>query len=181
MWLICGLGNIGNEYDKTRHNIGFEFIDFLKDEVIRSQKPFKEKFKMEFVQEKLFDEEIILAKPQTYMNLSGSAVLEIVQFYKIEPKKIIVIHDDLDLKFGDIRSKVGGGHAGHNGLRDIDNKIGKEYYRIRVGIGHPRDYDTPQIDVANYVLQRFSGEEQKEIDEFVLGKVLDKLEEVMKK
>jgi PTH1 family peptidyl-tRNA hydrolase len=179
MWLICGLGNIGSEYYKTRHNVGFEFIDFIKEQVIRSQKPFKEKFKSQFVQEKLFNEDVILAKPQTYMNLSGAAVLELSGFYKIAPENVIVIHDDLDLKFGDVRTKIGGGHAGHNGLRDIDNKIGKEYHRIRIGIDHPRNSDTPQMDVANYVLQRFSGEEWKEIEEIILAKSLDKIQEIV--
>ena len=157
MWLICGLGNIGAEYEGTRHNIGFEFIDIIVDDIGAH---FKSKSKGDYAVAKFREEEVILLRPNTYMNRSGDSVQEISSFFKVPLDRVIVVHDDLDLSFGDVRVKKGGGHAGHNGLRDIDQKMGKEYHRIRVGIGHPRDSSIPLKSVSDYVLGKFSTEER---------------------
>ncbi len=167
-WLVCGLGNIGSEYQGTRHNIGFEIIDSFLAKTLDTPIIFKEKFKAKFCQIEISDNKIVFAKPETYMNNSGIAVSEITKFYKIIPKHIIIIHDDLDLKFLDIRTKQGGGHAGHNGLRDIDNRLGtKNYHRIRIGIDHPRNTDLKSQDVADYVLRKFSFKEQEKLPEII--------------
>ena len=136
MILIVGLGNPGAEYKFTRHNIGFLAVETLAEDNHFS--PWKEKFKG-LVSEGIIDgQKILLLKPKTYMNLSGQSVSLAMQFYKILPENVIVIHDDLDLDPGKVRMKQGGGHGGHNGLKDIDNRVGKDYWRIRLGIGHPR-------------------------------------------
>ena len=106
--------------------------------------------------------EVILAKPQTFMNNSGLAVAALMAFYKIPLENIVVIHDDMDLKVGNLREKVGGSSAGHNGIKSIDNAIGREYRRIRIGIGHPRDFESP-IDPADWVLGKFNNEQLKQI------------------
>ncbi|MDR2685408.1 MAG: aminoacyl-tRNA hydrolase [Rickettsiales bacterium] len=130
MKLIIGLGNPGAKYDGTRHNIGFAAVDLLVSDADWKS------FKTALVAKR---EDFIFAKPQTFMNLSGRAALEIGTFYKILPQDIIVIHDDIDLQPGDIRTKIGGGSAGHNGIKSIDEAIGKNYTRIRIGVGHPKD------------------------------------------
>ena len=105
---------------------------------------------------------VILVKPQTFMNNSGDAVGPLMTFYKIPLENIVVIHDDMDLKVGTMREKIGGSSAGHNGIKSIDNAIGKEYRRIRIGIGHPRDFDSP-IDPVDWVLGKFNAEQLKQI------------------
>ncbi len=160
MILIVGLGNIGTEYENTRHNIGFMTVDKIKSDY--SFPDFKEKNKYFFSKK----DEIILVKPTTYMNLSGEAVLAISSMYKIKPEDIIVIHDDLDLETARIKIKQGGGNGGHNGLKSIDKAIGPNYHRIRIGIDHPRNH-TPQIDVASYVLGKFTKEEKEKIEKSI--------------
>ena len=155
MWLIVGLGNVGTRYNGTRHNIGFDVVDAIaKDFPKWAEKP-------SYFWAKKGD--VVLAKPTTFMNLSGKAVLALASLYKIAPENIVVIHDDLDLEVGRVKVKIGGGHAGHNGLKSIDAAIGKEYHRVRIGIGHPRDSAVPEMDVADYVLGKFGGEEKKAI------------------
>jgi PTH1 family peptidyl-tRNA hydrolase len=105
---------------------------------------------------------VILVKPQTYMNNSGDAVAPLMAFYKIPVENVTVIHDDMDLKLGTMREKIGGGSAGHNGIKSIDAAIGKEYKRIRIGIGHPRDFENP-INPADWVLGKFNNEQLKQI------------------
>ncbi len=156
MILIVGLGNIGTEYENTRHNTGFMTVDKIKED--QNFPDFKEKNKYFFTKKG----DIILAKPTTYMNLSGEAVLALSSMYKIKPDDIIVIHDDLDLETGRIKIKQGGSNGGHNGLKNIDNAIGPNYHRIRIGIDHPRNHN-PKIDVINYVLGKFSTEEKDKI------------------
>ena len=160
MLLIIGLGNIGKEYENTRHNIGFMAIDEIQKKY--DFPDFKEKNKYFFSKK----DDIILTKPTTYMNLSGDAVIALASLYKIPPENIIVIHDDLDLPTGKIKTKQGGGNGGHNGLKSIDKAIGTNYYRIRIGIDHPRNH-TPQIDVSNYVLGKFFPEEKIIIDKTI--------------
>ncbi len=157
--LIVGLGNPGTQYTETRHNIGFKAIDALADEY--GATGFMSKFKGECAAIQIDGQKILLLKPQTFMNLSGQSVLAALSFLKLKPEEVLVIHDDIDLKVGEIKTKKGGGHGGHNGLRDIDAKIGKEYHRLRIGVGHPRNIpDCPVKDPADYVLGRFSSEEQ---------------------
>lgn len=151
MFLVVGLGNPGAEYAETRHNIGFMAADEIHGRYNFSS--FKSKFDGLIAEGKIGDEKVYLLKPQTYMNLSGNSVVKAAMFYKILPQNIIVIHDDLDLKIGQLKAKCGGGAGGHNGLKSIDSHITPNYNRIRVGIGHP---DKAKTEVADYVLGGFS-------------------------
>jgi len=154
MHLIVGLGNIGREYEATRHNFGFLLLDKIIDDYrLMSQ---GKKFRSEVFSGEINGKKILALKPQTFMNLSGAAVAEAANFYKIAPENIIVLHDDVDLEFGRIKAKIGGGHGGHNGLRSIDEAVGKDYMRIRLGVGRPanKEYST-----ADYVLGKFSKDE----------------------
>ncbi|MDC0232537.1 aminoacyl-tRNA hydrolase [Pelagibacteraceae bacterium] len=158
MFLICGLGNPGKEYINTRHNIGFKLIDKLAN--FYNFDPFKKDTRKEIFKGNIDNNSCLLIKPLNFMNLSGLPIREVVSFYKIEKNKIFIIHDDLDLELGKIKIKFGGGNGGHNGLSSIDEIIGKEYYRIRVGIDHPGMKHL----VSNYVLNKFNAEEIKKID-----------------
>lgn len=146
MTLIVGLGNPDLPYKNNRHNVGFMVIDALLDDHPSSEKITKANFKGELYKAP----SMLLLKPTTYMNLSGESVRAVDDYFK--PDQIIVVHDDLDLPFGTLRFKIGGGHGGHNGLRSIDAHIGSEYIRVRVGIGKPAH----KSDVAKYVLSDFS-------------------------
>lgn len=148
--LVVGLGNPGAEYVGTRHNVGFMAVDAIAGDGATWKKE-----KNALVSAVNIDgHRVLFAKPQTYMNNSGVAVLALMTFYKVPVENIIVIHDDMDLKIGEMREKVGGGSAGHNGIKSIDANVGREYRRIRIGIGHPRDFDLP-MDAADWVLGRF--------------------------
>ncbi|MBA4249949.1 MAG: aminoacyl-tRNA hydrolase [Candidatus Puniceispirillum sp.] len=153
-FLVIGLGNPGQQYLINRHNIGFMAIDVLNAQLSVTQ-TFKTQFKAQYFEAKINQHKIYGIKPQTFMNLSGQSVSLFSQFYKIPPEQIIVIHDDLDLDLGIIKIKQGGGHGGHNGLKNIDSLIGKDYWRIRIGIGHPGHKDL----VSSYVLSNFKAEE----------------------
>ena len=177
MILIAGLGNIGEEYKNTKHNIGFMTVDKIADDYNFPE--WKEKNKYLFTKTKINDTDVILLKPTTYMNLSGEAVQAITTLYKIKPEDIIVIHDDLDLKTGVIKTKQGGGTGGHNGLKSIDSKIGNNYHRIRIGISHPRDIN-PNQDVASYVLSKFSPKKKKNIT-IQVENISKSLEKIIKK
>jgi peptidyl-tRNA hydrolase, PTH1 family len=166
MKMIIGLGNPGPKYETTRHNVGFLAVDRLVDQW-KASGPIS-KFQGEIFQTDWKGEKIILAKPLTYMNLSGKCVGSLVQFYQCKPEDLIVIHDDLDLKPFTLRIKTGGGTGGHNGLKSIDESVGKDkcgYHRIRIGIGHP---SAPEINLrispADYVLQQFSDQELSKLD-----------------
>ncbi len=154
MHLLVGLGNPGPEYALTRHNIGFMAVDALADAA-----RFTAKFHGEISARAIEDEKVILLKPMTYMNLSGKSVQAAMAFYKIPPENVIVLHDELDLPLGKIRIKQGGGANGHNGLKDIDQMVGPDYWRIRLGIGHPGMKE----QVHGHVLSRFSNAEQDEV------------------
>ena len=160
MLLIVGLGNPGASYARHRHNVGFMVVDALADTA-----SFSKKFHGEIATIKRGGEKLVLLKPQTFMNNSGQSVQAAMAFHKLAPEQIIVIHDELDLTLGKIRIKQGGGHGGHNGLRDIDEKIGKDYWRIRVGIAHPGDKE----QVHNHVLSNFSKEEKPVINPVIDG------------
>jgi peptidyl-tRNA hydrolase, PTH1 family len=170
MWLVVGLGNPGREYENTRHNVGF----LIADELARRWKvgSFKSKFGGEIAQKDQF----VVLKPQEYMNVSGAAVQRAQQFFKIAPAETIVIHDEIDLPFGRLRVKVGGGHGGHNGLRSITENTGAEFIRVRCGVGKP---DTKER-VVGHVLSGFSKEEQRELP-FLVGEAADAVELVINK
>jgi PTH1 family peptidyl-tRNA hydrolase len=159
--LIVGLGNPGREYETTRHNVGFVWVD----ELAREQKlGFKSESKFHGLTARgqLHGHEVLLLKPQTFMNVSGRSVGTLVQFYKIEPAEMLVVHDELDLPPGVARLKMGGGHGGHNGLKDIIAHLdSRDFWRLRIGIGHPGD----RAEVANYVLNDPRREERELIDE----------------
>jgi len=151
--LIAGLGNIGKKYELTRHNVGFLFIDFLAKKL--SIEITNNKFHS-LIGMKMIDEaRVILAKPQTFMNNSGVAISEVANFYKIPQENILIIFDDLDMELGKIKIKQGGGSAGHNGLKSIDSLLGKNYWKLKFGIGRPEH----KGQVSDYVLSRFNQEE----------------------
>jgi PTH1 family peptidyl-tRNA hydrolase len=155
MLLFVGLGNPGAQYANNRHNIGFMAVDGI----IRRHSfgPLREKFSGLISEGELGGDRVLILKPLTFMNISGLAVGKVMQFYKIPPQQVVVFHDDLDLGPGKIRVKRGGGNGGHNGLRSLDDHIGKDYRRVRLGIGHPGDRDL----VTPYVLGNFSADEIK--------------------
>jgi len=161
--LVVGLGNPGSDYAETRHNIGFMVIDELLNRLhttkLSSSSFLGECYKFQSTCTSL--ENHYLLKPLTYMNLSGNSVIKVKNFYKIE--KIVVIHDDLDLPFGALRFKSGGGHGGHNGLKSIDTNISRDYIRIRMGIGKPEH----KGEVASYVLSSFSESEKRMLREWI--------------
>lgn len=161
--LIVGLGNPGREYEQTRHNAGFWFLDELAWA-----------WKASFKDEKKFfgavarvarpEGDVWLLKPGTFMNRSGQAVAALAQFYKIKPEEIMVVHDELDIACGRIKFKLGGGNGGHNGLKDIQARLGTpDYYRLRLGIDHPGD----RALVVGYVLNKPSAEDRQKIDDSI--------------
>lgn len=160
MYLIAGLGNPTREYDKTRHNVGFLVIDVLADKYNidvsdRKHKALCGKGVIE-------GEKVLLVKPQTFMNLSGESIREVVDYYKIDPEDIIIIYDDISLEPGQLRIRLKGSAGGHNGIKNIIAHLGtQEFPRIKVGVGAK----PPKMDLADYVLGHFSPEEQKIMDE----------------
>lgn len=135
--LIVGLGNPGRQYERTRHNVGFLFLDDLANELGCTWMN-ESKFQGVFAQGKISNTPIMLLKPATFMNLSGQAVGKLVRYYKLQPEEILVVHDELDFDAGTVKLKKDGGHAGHNGLRDIIAHLNsKDFYRLRIGIGRP--------------------------------------------
>lgn len=154
MHLIVGLGNPGSEYRNHRHNIGFMAVDTIAQR--HNFSPFRSKFNGLVAEGNVDGERFLLLKPQTFMNKSGDSVGAAVKFYKIPTEQVIVIYDELDLLPGKLKVKTGGGNGGHNGLRSIDPVIGKEYQRVRLGIGHPGHKDR----VTNHVLGNFAKADQ---------------------
>jgi peptidyl-tRNA hydrolase, PTH1 family len=153
MRLVVGLGNPGSRYAGNRHNVGFMAIDAIARRHRISG--FRSRFKGEIADGPIGGERRLLLKPQTFMNDSGQSVAETTRFYKIAPAEIVVIHDEIDLRPGKLRVKRGGGNAGHNGLRSIDALLGPDYWRVRIGVGHPGVKEL----VQPYVLQNFRSEE----------------------
>lgn len=174
MYLVVGLGNPGKEYANTRHNAGF----MAADEISRrfSFSAFREKFDGLVAEGNIGGEKVLLLKPQTYMNLSGNSVVKAAFFYKILPQNVIVIHDDMDLKLGQIKAKCGGSSGGHNGIKSIDSQISPNYNRIRIGVGHP---EHQQNQVIDYVLSSF-GREEKEILNQSIDTVADLIDILIK-
>lgn len=159
-WLIVGLGNPGPEYEKTRHNIGQMVIDELAAEVGGNFKRHKARAMVLEGRLGMGGPKVVLAKCLTYMNTSGGPVAGLAQFYGIDPDKVIVVHDELDIPFDTIKLKIGGGEGGHNGLKDISKALGtKDYYRIRTGIGRPPG----RMQVSDFVLKPFSSTEAKSL------------------
>ncbi len=162
--LIVGLGNPGPDYERTRHNAGFWFAEDAAHEIAGSFASDK-KFSGQIARGSGANSEVRVLKPQLFMNLSGQSVAAVAKFYDIAPESILVAHDELDLDAGDIKLKFGGGHAGHNGLRDLQDKLGTgDYWRLRIGIGHPRDSANMQQAVADWVLNRARRDEQDAIE-----------------
>ncbi len=148
--MIVGLGNPGADYCFNRHNIGFMAVDCLAEAA--GATPWQKKYKGLIATGNLDAFACLLLKPQTYMNLSGESVGEAMRYYKLEAPDVIVIHDDIALQSDQVKIKQGGGHGGHNGLKSIDAHIGKDYWRIRIGVGHPGDRE----EVTGHVLGNFS-------------------------
>lgn len=158
--LVVGLGNVGKEYEGTRHNVGFEIVDALATSQGIDGWADKKDLKSVVATSNVGDTRVILCKPTTYMNLSGEAVQAVAHFYKIQPSQIVVVYDELDIPFGQIRTRVGGSDAGHNGVKSLIQHLGPDFARVRVGVG-PK---TPaMIDSADFVLAKFSSEEQKQM------------------
>ena len=165
MRLLVGLGNPGRGHAHNRHNIGF----LVADEIVRRHRlgPWRARFQGLVSEGEIGPERVVVLKPETYMNESGRAVAAAARFYKLEPAAIVVIHDEVDLLPGRIRVKQGGGAGGHNGLRSIDAHIGPDYWRIRIGVGHPGHADL----VRHYVLQDFAKEERPLMSKLVVAAV----------
>ena len=161
MLLLVGLGNPGSNYTNTRHNIGFKIIDAINLHFkLSKQKP---KFKGLLTTGNIESKKIYAIKPLTFMNNSGTAIKELIDYFKIDAKDVFVFHDDLDIDFGKVKAKFGGGSAGHNGIESIDKFIGKDYSRVRVGIGKPDS----KIDVSDFVLTNFSDEEKVKLEKVI--------------
>jgi peptidyl-tRNA hydrolase, PTH1 family len=162
--LVVGLGNPGPEYERTRHNAGFWFAEDIAHEiggVFASEK----KFHGLLARGVAGMSDVRVLMPQTFMNLSGNSITAVAKFYDIAPEEIMVAHDELDLESGEVKLKFGGGHAGHNGLRDTQAKLGSNnYWRLRIGIGHPRDSQNAHKPVVDWVLERPRRDEQEAIE-----------------
>ncbi|GGP37476.1 MULTISPECIES: aminoacyl-tRNA hydrolase [Streptomyces] len=165
-WLVVGLGNPGPEYAANRHNIGFMVADLLAE---RMGAKFKaHKARAQVVEGRIgpagpLNRRVILAKPLSYMNLSGGPVTQLRDFYKVPVENIVAVHDELDIDYGVLRLKLGGGDNGHNGLKSMTKSFGPDYHRVRFGIGRPPG----RMQVADFVLKDFSSTERKELDYFV--------------
>jgi PTH1 family peptidyl-tRNA hydrolase len=172
--IVVGLGNPGSRYDRTRHNVGF---DVVTDLACRHDVTLKEKkFGALLGKGQVDGESAVLAMPQTFMNLSGDSVGPMAGFYKVTRERVVVIHDDLDLPFGVVKVKSGGGHGGHNGLRDLTKKLGgADFSRVRVGIGRPAG----PMDPKTWVLARWTPEETKTL-EAVRDRAAECVEAVLK-
>jgi PTH1 family peptidyl-tRNA hydrolase len=163
--LIAGLGNPGPRYQATRHNLGFRLIDELARKCGVQASAFRERFHGEIASARLGDEELLLLRPQTFMNESGRSVQAACTFYKIKPAELIVAHDELDLPFADVRLKKGGGDGGNRGIRSVTAALGPDYARIRLGIGRP----PPDFrgDPADFVLQAFASTELSDVEKML--------------
>jgi len=172
--LIVGLGNPGPQYEATRHNAGFWFVEQIARQQ-GEQFRLENKFHAEIAKVVIGAKQVWLLKPNTFMNRSGQSVAALARFYKIPLENILVVHDELDLDPGIARLKQGGGHGGHNGLRDIVAQMGgKDFIRLRIGIGHPGD----SKQVSNFVLSRASANDQRVIDESI-GDALSVLPQIV--
>lgn len=156
-WIVAGLGNPGERYARTRHNVGVMVLALLLERT--SSKLKSHKSGMLIAEVNLGGDAVVLARSTSYMNETGRPLGQLARFYKASPEQIIVVHDELDIPFGDVRVKIGGGTAGHNGLKSIGNHLSKDFPRVRIGISRP----TGRLEAADYVLQDFSGAERREL------------------
>jgi PTH1 family peptidyl-tRNA hydrolase len=163
MKLIAGLGNPGAKYARHRHNIGFMAVDRIAAD--HGFSPWKGKFQGSICEGRFGSDRAVLLKPETFMNNSGQSVQAALQFYKIDPADLVVLHDEIDLAPGKVKHKIGGGHAGHNGLRSIHAHIGPDYARVRLGVGHPGHKDR----VPSYVLHDFAKADEDWLDDVLRG------------
>ena len=176
MKIIVGLGNPGSEYALTRHNIGFLAVDAINDSFDGG--PFKTDKKALVSKVKIDEESVLLIKPQTYMNLSGSPTQALMHYYKIDVEDMVVVHDDLDLNFGDFKFQKNRGAGGHNGIKDIHQKLGtQDYVRLKVGVGRLNGRQAP----SDYVLKNFSKEEQVGLQDYLINDLEDALVAFIKK
>ena len=174
MWLIAGLGNPGKKYERTRHNVGFMVAELLAQRWGVDTKT--KKFASRFGRGTVSGSDALIALPQTYMNLSGDAVQPMAAYFRVPIERIVVVHDELDLPFGVVRAKGGGGHAGHNGLRSLKQRLGGgDFPRVRVGVGRPEAGN----DVVGHVLGGFNTSEARHL-EAVIERAADIVEQVMK-
>ncbi|MFF1906978.1 aminoacyl-tRNA hydrolase [Kitasatospora sp. NPDC058218] len=160
-WLVVGLGNPGEQYARNRHNIGFMVADLLAQRMGARFKAHKSRAQV--AEGRLSGRRVVLAKPMSFMNLSGGPVTALRDFYKAPASAVVAVHDELDIDYATLRLKLGGGDNGHNGLKSITKSLGPEYYRVRCGIGRPPG----RMEVADFVLKDFSGAERKELEWFV--------------
>ena len=174
MLLFVGLGNPTQDSENNRHNVGFKIIDSINKKFsLSKQKP---KFKGLLTTGKVGEEKVYAIKPLTFMNNSGICIREVIEYFKIDAEDVMVFHDDLDIDFGKIKAKFGGSSAGHNGIESIDKFIGKDYSRIRIGIGKP----TENIEVGDYVLQNFNEDEILDIEK-ISNNITDSISILIKK
>jgi peptidyl-tRNA hydrolase, PTH1 family len=185
VWLIAGLGNPGRKYERNRHNVGFRVVDEL--DARHRLGPLREKFGGQAAMGTIRGHRVLVLKPMEYMNLSGFAVQRAVQFHGIEPEHLLVVHDEIDLSFGRLRLKAGGGHGGHNGVRSLVEQLGTgDFLRVRVGVGRPErkagDPGQPaqagQGRVSSHVLGDFPAEMDADVNELV-GRASDAVEAIM--
>lgn len=170
--VVAGLGNPGKQYQGTRHNVGFEIIDRLAENLSKGLGSWRDQGGAESLTVTFESKKIILVKPLTYMNRSGEPLRAILSFYKIPVEKLLVIHDELDLPFGTVRLKIGGGEAGHNGLKSISEQLATQnYQRLRIGIGRPVD---ARIETADWVLAKFNPEERQILPE-IISRAVEKI------
>lgn len=165
--LVVGLGNPGETYKNTRHNVGFMAVNHFAGDGAKWK---KEKNALTCAMD-IGGRRVILVQPQTFMNNSGDAVGSLMAYYKIPLENVIVIHDDMDLAVGSVREKIGGGSAGHNGIKSIDRAVGADYKRIRIGIGHPRDLGLP-MEPADWVLGRFTAQQLSAVESVIDSLIL---------
>ena len=173
--LVVGLGNPGPDYAGTRHNVGFRVVELLATRAGGGKFSRHRKANADVLEGRLGERRVVLAKPRTYMNLSGGPVAGLLKYYSVPLEDLVVIHDELDLEFGVVRLKRGGGEGGHNGLRSVSSSVGsKDYLRVRLGISRPPGRQDP----ADYVLKRFSAVEGKELD-FIVDLAADATEALL--
>jgi PTH1 family peptidyl-tRNA hydrolase len=161
--IIAGLGNPEDKYERTLHNAGFWFVDALADKYGGSFR-YEKKFDAEYCKINLHGQDVWLVKPQSYMNRSGGPIRGVIDYYRLKVSDLLVAHDEIDLPPGTTRLKMGGGHGGHNGLRDIIQHCGAEFVRLRLGVGHPGD----KSQVTNYVLKRGSADVERAIEDNIV-------------
>jgi PTH1 family peptidyl-tRNA hydrolase len=171
-WLIVGLGNPGPEYSRNRHNVGQMVLDELAARIGGNFKAHKSRAQVLEGRLGIGGPRLVLAKPSTYMNVSGGPVSALARFYDVDPSRVVAVHDEIDIPFNTVKLKIGGGEGGHNGLRDISKALAtKDYLRVRVGVGRPPG----RMDAADYVLRDFAPAEKKELP-FLLDDASDAVE-----